>query len=309
MKGSFENCSTFTRSYLENILSNSYELLEMGSIINILLNTILTITATLGNGLIIVAILRSPNLQTPSYLLITSLAFTDLLVGLVFHPLQIISSTYFLLGIMRGLCFLVTLVVVFAVGFGGMSLLMVTCISIDRYLALTLRHRYPIIVTKKRVRFLIVFLWMFAFLLSVLNFFESLYRVIFYFELSSYLLTLITTCVFYIKSFRALHLYTVQVHAQQANPLAGNFDVDRYKKTLKTMLVVLACLLLCYLPLGLALVLRRILNNQKEILIVNVISLSLMGLSSSINPVIYLTKFADIRDACRKILRKIFHAY
>ena len=116
MKGSFENCSTFTRSYLENLFSNSYEMLKIGNIINILLNTILTITTTLGNGLIIVAILKSPNLQTPSYLLITSLAFTDLLVGLVFHPLQIISSAYVVLGIMRGLCFLVTLMVVFAVG-------------------------------------------------------------------------------------------------------------------------------------------------------------------------------------------------
>ena len=119
---------------------------------------------------------------------------------------------------------------------------------------------------------------------------------------------LITTCVFYIKSFRALHLYTVQVQAQQPNPLAGNFDVVRYKKTLKTILAVLTCLLLCYAPLGLALVLRRILNNQKEILIVNGISLSLMGLNSSINPVIYCTRFTDIRDACRTILRKVFHA-
>ncbi|XP_031555562.1 beta-3 adrenergic receptor-like, partial [Actinia tenebrosa] len=236
MNVSFENCPSLYKSFIEDIMSIRSELMDVFSI-NIFVNAILAVTATLGNGMIIVAILRSQNLQTPSYLLITSLAFTDLLVGLVIHPIVIIGSTFILHGNIRGLCICSYLFSFFFIALGSLSLLIVTCISIDRYLALTLRHRYTIIVTKKRVRYMIVFVCVLAFLGASLRNFEKYQDIITQTINFGYMVLLLTTCVFYIKSFRALHLHTVQVDAQQSNPLAGNFDVVRYKKTLKTMLV------------------------------------------------------------------------
>jgi hypothetical protein len=115
------------------------------------------------------------------------------------------------------------------------------------------------------------------------------------------------TCIFYIKAFRALHLYTVQVHAQQPNPLPGNFDVVRYKKTLKTMLVVLGCLLLCYVPILCVIVPWAFQEIRKEAIVLLISSLTFGGLNSSINPVIYLIRFTDIRNACRQMLRNPVH--
>ena len=225
-------------------------------VFNIVLNVVLMITASLGNGLIIVAILRSQNLQTPSYLLITSLAFTDLLVGLVYHPLQIASNTYNLQGDVQGVCGMAKVYVFFSTYLAFASLLMVTCISIDRYLALTLRHRYNIIVTKKRVRSVIIFVWILTLFIAFPQTIDDrVYNNSYAIDCSLVSVLLSVISFFYIKSFRALHLYTVQVQAQQPNPLAaGNFDVFRYKKTLKTMVIVLACLLLCCVPLVCSLV-------------------------------------------------------
>ncbi|XP_031575323.1 histamine H2 receptor-like [Actinia tenebrosa] len=237
MSGMVENCPKISQLFFENLSDNHF--LKAPITINISLNAVLALTATLGNGMIIVAILRSQNLQTPSYLLITSLAFTDLLIGLVFHPLLSILNSYYLQGKVHEVCRMTKPVIFFGVLVGYGSMLMVTCISIDRYLALTLRHRYNVIVTKKRVCLSIVFAWSSVFLLAILNMPEELFDIVFVAESFILLVLFSITCVFYIKSFRALHLYTVQVQAQQPNPLAGNFDIVKYKKTLKTMLVVL----------------------------------------------------------------------
>jgi hypothetical protein len=37
------------------------------------------------------------------------------------------------------------------------------------------------------------------------------------------------------------------------------------------------------------------------------VSFSFFGLNSSINPVIYLVRFTDIRNACRQTMRNLVH--
>lgn len=144
------------------VIKNS-EFLRNTLITSISFHVVLSIAETLGNGLIIVTILKSKNLQTPSYLLITSLAFTDLLVGLVYHPSLAVVQTLYLYkkGKVVCRCFIIwdtilTLNIYFAV----VSFVTNAIISIDRYLALSLKHRYRIVVTKKLVRIVIMGAWL-----------------------------------------------------------------------------------------------------------------------------------------------------
>ena len=276
------------------------------AILGIVLNIIFTLTASLGNGMIIVAILTAQNLQTPSYLLITSLAFTDLLMGLVFHPLLGIANIFVIDNNIHPLCIIVKAFSFTFAFLGTLSLMMVTCISIDRYLALRLRHRYNIIVTKKRVRLLIVAVWVLAIAFaSSTRIFPHLYVFTYIFVSILAIVLLAVASVCYFKSFRELHLYTVQVHTQQQNQLAGNFDVVRYKKTLKTMLMILACILLCFVPIICSLAAVSAIGYRKETIVSHELSIRFLALSSSINPVIYLIRFTDIRIACRQMLEKL----
>ena len=124
---------------------------------------IYAILAILGNGLVIVAILRSQNLQTPSYLLITSLAFTDFVVGLICYPFFSLINVFIMNKNMKAFCksnVVMMVVYYFIILLMIVSLVMNTFISIDRYLALSLRHRYRIHVTKERVRFTILAGWL-----------------------------------------------------------------------------------------------------------------------------------------------------
>ena len=280
------------------------ELFRKNSFALACLSIVLMITATFGNGMIIVAILRSQNLQTPSYLLITSLAFTDLLVGLVYHPLLANIAVCYLRKDVTALYFSMEAFICVSSILALISLIMMAYISIDRYLALRLKHRYRIVVTKKRVRLVIVVAWALTLLPLILNAFRRLLDTAFYATASSiYFLCLSITCVFYAKLFKTLHLYTMQVQAQQPNPLVGNFDVVRYKKTLKTMIIVLGCYLLCCVPVTCAMSAMTALQLTKETALLQTTAAVVYGLNSSINPVIYVIRFPDIRSACREMLR------
>jgi hypothetical protein len=273
MNESAESCLILAVYAIEEV-----EHVDIFLMLNILFNVVLAITATLWNGMIIIAIMRSQNLQTPSYLLITSLALTDLLVGLVYYPLGIVYSIFLLRNnvINNNVCDMRLAFNIFSTFLGNLTFITVTCISIDRYLALRLRHRYRVIVTKKRVRLLIVLVWMLGLCISFFLYMVSSFR----FQVSTFLTLacLLITCAFYIKSFRILRLRIRQVHAQQAIPMHGNFDVVTYRKSLKTMLIILASFLLCFVPVVCSRVLLIYLGFREETIIFLLVSFTLLGL-------------------------------
>ena len=121
------------------------------------LNSTLAITAFVGNLLIIVALQRVSSLHPPSNLLLGCLASTDLCVGLIAQPLHIAFLTspdhsircFYLNTAFNGM----------AVILGGVSLLTITAISVDRLLALVLGLRYRQVVTLRRTRIFIIISW------------------------------------------------------------------------------------------------------------------------------------------------------
>jgi hypothetical protein len=56
------------------------------------INAALAIPTILSNVLVIVAIYLTPALQSPSYILLSSLALTDFIVGLLVEPIQVIMA-------------------------------------------------------------------------------------------------------------------------------------------------------------------------------------------------------------------------
>ena len=115
------------------------------------LNAFLSITAFLGNALILVALRKETSLHPPSTLLLRNLATTDLCVGLILEPLYV-TLLVIVVNEHWNICFPVAV----AVSVTGYSLCIVslftlTAISVDRLLALLLRLRYKQVVTLKRV--------------------------------------------------------------------------------------------------------------------------------------------------------------
>ena len=128
-------------------------------VLNVTLNIFLCITAALGNFLILVTIWRNQSLRSsPSTVLLSGLALSDLCAGLISEPVYI---TLQVLVIVNGDAPCAVLVTSFLLNYylSGLTLLTLTAISVDRYLAILLHLRYQEIVTEKRVKMLVLGLW------------------------------------------------------------------------------------------------------------------------------------------------------
>ena len=133
----------------------------------VVINLFFSITASLGNFLILISFCKVSSIFPPTKLMFRCLAFTDLCVGLISQPLFVYNllshESYFNFSVsvviqITSMCFLC-----------GLSLLTATAISVDRLLALYLGLRYRQVVTLRRVQAALVsFLFFnFAFLGSV----------------------------------------------------------------------------------------------------------------------------------------------
>ena len=113
------------------------------------LNIVLSITASLGNALILVALHKESSLHPPTKLLFRCLAITDLCVGVISQPLFAISL---LSSVTTGMNWKVSyymdkLYISSSFALCGVSLLASSAVSVDRLQALLSRLRYRQVVS------------------------------------------------------------------------------------------------------------------------------------------------------------------
>ena len=215
------------------------------------IHILLSLTATLGNSLILVALSKESSLHPPSKVLYRCLATTDLLVGLVVHPLAVIHFMSYIhedWGRCRW-----THSVVFISGYAlcSVSLLTMTAISVDRLLALLLGLRYRQIVTVKRIHVISVTFWIASGIFSLCQSLND--HITFWSSFVVAVSCLMISFASYTKIFRALRLHHNQIqdhdqqHPSQTNAL-NMLNIARYRKAVYNALWVQLPLFVCYLP-------------------------------------------------------------
>ena len=117
------------------------------------LNVPLAFTSTIGNAFILTAIWKTPALHTVTSVLVFGLALSDLGVGLISQPLGIFLLTNFIGNEA------VPIFQMFSGSLSAISLLTITAISVERYLALKLHLRHQELVTVRRVVYVLVLIW------------------------------------------------------------------------------------------------------------------------------------------------------
>lgn len=266
--------------------------------------------AVMGNAFIIFTISKSPNLHKPSYLLMAGMAANDLFVGLLFYPFQIIRLTFFKEHSVNGICSTNDVFNTLSTFLYGMCFVMSLMISIDRYLALTLKHRYRIVVTKRRVILATLSAFTIALIVSscinIIPVLSAFRRSI---VLVIGLLLLFITSAFYIRSFLALRRHTKCVRVLPDNTAQNSFNCQKYKRSLKTMVIILAWLIVCYIPLLFGNYKSTNKESTKFSVIFLHVCLILFGVNSCTNPLIYLLRFTDIRSAAGNVILKSFSRF
>ncbi|XP_068722402.1 uncharacterized protein [Montipora capricornis] len=141
-------------------------------VINCAVMSFLSLTAIIGNVLILVSICRAPRfLRQPSYVLLINLAFADLCVGFLAEPAYLLYKISYLMNPYSTLSCNVGLAFNFLSLFlSSLSLWTAAAISLDRLMALHLHMKYSAIITKFRVCVLV------AALLILSSVFASMFK-------------------------------------------------------------------------------------------------------------------------------------
>lgn len=175
-------------------------------IVGCVVNSVFSFTAFTGNGLVLGTIWKTPSLHSPSHVLLFGLAFSDFGVGFIVQPLYVTCS---LLEIMTQKYLLVawTTYRVTQAIFVSATVLTLTAVSIDRFLALYLHLIYPAVVTVNRVVITLLMIWMtsVAYALTLIAN-DDLHRALCILVISS---SLLVNCFVYVMILRiARHLET-----------------------------------------------------------------------------------------------------
>ena len=284
-----------------------FETRSLGSFIVLsFLNILLAITATLGNTLIFLALGRRSCLHGPSRLLIRCLTITDLCVGLISQPLAALHAVSILTLHLPIYLFTVVSSYVTSAVLSGVSLFVLTFISIDRLLALSLGVRYRQTVTTKRVRIFVVIIWAVNIANATIRFLGHTF--IFYVAcLAGILFCVVVSTFCYVKICRTLRVQRKKVWAtvsegrQPANE-RSQLHVERYKKTVSSALWVHFTLLACYLPYSIVAALKAITGDTFAV--AEGFTATLVFFNSSVNPVLYCWRMREVRQAVKETIRQ-----
>ena len=179
-------------------------------------NILLSITAFVGNSLILIALHKESSLHPPSKLLYRCLATTDLLVGLVGQPLAASSWMFSAHEHWIPCRYASTATFITSYVLCGVSLLTMTAISVDRLLAILMQLKYKQIVTLKRTYIIVVTFWVQSIVAALCYTLD--YRVFFWYGLIVVPLCYVISIVSYTKIFCALSHHHAKIRDHVTQP-------------------------------------------------------------------------------------------
>ena len=274
------------------------------------LNLVFPIVAILGNLLVIRALWKASSIPATLKTLFLSLAVSDLAMGLFAQPLfGAVIAVMFKMTVTGDynsdlFCPSVVIVCHFSLFFlACTSLLHVTFIAFDRLLTIFLHLRYQELVTPNRVSIALVCLWLTSgaaasiFILLPNN----NDRVSEVFEL----IGLLITTVAYFRIYKTVRRHQNQIQSQCQTLNAQAMEALRERKSAINALIVYIVFLACYVPYLCCTILLLVDKLRVSFLAGYQISLFLILLNSSINPLVYCWRYREIRHISKNIVKDI----
>ena len=270
-------------------------------------NIVFSITASLGNILILIALRKVTSIHPPTKLLFQCLAITDLGVGLISQPLMatlMLMADNIDIKIWK-IC--LKLLSSLSIPFCGVSVFASTALSVDRLLALFLGLRYRHVVTLKRVRAVLACGCLASLLIMLVWCFHV--------KPANITITILLTLCLIISLFSYTkivlrlrqHQSSVRdnVNQGQANTGGMPLNLERYKKTVVSVALVQLALVMCYSPSIIFLILFRLIRIPPGIdwILFNYTT-TLVFLNSSLNPFLYCWRIKEIRQAVKATIRR-----
>lgn len=268
---------------------------------------ILSPVAVAGNLLILAAIWKKTFARTTFHILLSGLTFTDLCTGLIAQPVYATVGVLHIVGkdYDSSLKTIDKIGVSIAIYFIATTVLLMTLMSIERWLYMSRRS----LVTSRRGCLTVITILIipiptvvFRVLANDRNSYDTSMRAAI---IATMLACYLTTSFAYFKVYRIIRRHQQQVQSNEAsqNYAQQAISLAKYKKSVTTMLFIIASLSICFIPLvvssGIIINLDQL---GAEIYIADTVFIILIFLSSSLNPVLYLWRMKDIRYGVKQLL-------
>ena len=279
-------------------------------VVNCVFNVFLSYTAIMLNIVTIHAIRKTLSLSKPLKALLLSLAVSDLGVGLTAQPLFVAvrimelketdnSQTYDATNISGNL-------------FSLSSCFLVVILITDRFLAIGLCLRYRELVTHKRVVSVVMSIWVFITILSLIRLWIPVNIIYVVFGILLFVCAFIVTLMSF-KTYSAARgqinqIQEMELTVQQVAQNGQMANVERPRKFAMAAIYVCLVFVVCYLP-NMS-ILRTIAITSKPVnIVIQLYMLTLLFLNSSLNPLIYCWKMRHIRHTALNILRNVYSSH
>ena len=253
--------------------------------------------AVVGNAVVLTAIWRRSFQRTTFHILLSVLAFTDLLTGvasplmsipyLLNHEFGVVSISVILIG-----AYLVCL-----------TILVITLLSVERWLHMprrslvTSHHGYLFAVLSLLAPVPLV-------TLQGLNLITEKMEIETNAAMGAYALSCyFATSVVYFKVFRIIRQHQQQIHWNQSRQNFGQqaIDLAKYKKSMFSILYILALFSLCVLPFIVSLFLLVLLGEDNGSWAPYHVSCVFLFLAPCLNPGLYIWRMKDVSDGVKKL--------
>ena len=273
---------------------------------------LLSVPAVAGNALILATIWRRTFLRTSFHSLLSGLAVTDLLTGLISQPLY--ASSHLIngqnaavkldnpevgsvLGIIAGFSTYL---------FINITLATMTVMSIERWLHMSRRS-----FTTSHRRYYAAMVILLSPIPALVVYILTLRELAFWYTLCKITIAKFSFC-YLIISFAYFKVYQIIRRHQlqtQATVTSQNFDqpaidLAKYKKSVATMLYIFLLLSMCFLPFFVSSVLSLLITGEVKESSID-LSMVLVFLSSSLNPGLYIWRMRDIRRGLKQLLASL----
>jgi len=266
-----------------------------------IMNGLVAIPTTALNLLLILSVLSSPSLRKPSYILICALAFTDFGVGFVVQPLYIARKIKFLTNEYDTYCLLLQVGNVFAHICCVPSVFIVTAISIDRYLAVSLRTAYNQRVTIKIVLQYLIFALFCTGCITYGRFQSTEPK---YMSIAAAMMVGILSIILFCYFQSLKELKRVQRQITQNSTSTGRVSNSKHRNILATLIIIVTTLFCCYVPFVTVVLTMAVYGRSRHFMIAWEIGLTLLYYNSFLNPVVHFTRLEELRLACVSIFKR-----
>ncbi|XP_026050930.1 trace amine-associated receptor 4-like [Carassius auratus] len=267
---------------------------------------LMILTTVLGNLLIIISISHFKQLQSPTHLIVRSLAASDCLLGSLVMPYSMVRSVEGCWYLGDFVCKVhYSLDMTFCIS----SLLHLSLISVDRYWAICDPLRYRMRVSNNTVTVFITFIWLFSFVYSFSVVFSGIIAVgLEMVILQSYCVgncvvlfnkewSIISPVLVYflpgtiMSSLYVKIFYVAQKHAKVMSErvtggMKSQSSAHRERKAAKTLAIVMGVYLFCWLPFFTASVLDTLFNFWTPAVVFDAL-FWFAYFNSTCNPLIY----------------------